>query len=559
MNSLKKYFILGIVGSGLWSSQSVFSQADPTKQVALTPPMGWNSWNCLEQNINEASILAMADAMVRSGLKDVGYEYLVIDDGWEQGVIGNSEGRKEVPGRNAEGVLLADTQKFPNGIRPVADYVHNLGLKFGIYTSPGRCTCGGHTGSLGYEKIDVETFARWGVDFIKLDFCGGYEEDYSVLLDRWHGALARIDRPIVLSTNVGYADYCFIRTKANMWRTSSDLRARWEFPLEEGHIFPAIKDVINLQTGLYNIHGPGGWCDPDMLQLGNQKLTDDENRAHFSMWAMLAAPLIAGNDLRKMSETTREILTNAEVIAVDQDPAGLMGRKVRDIEPRLQIWTKRLQHYGVQAVALLNHTDNSREITATWQDLGIRGPAFVRDLWQHKDLGEHTDHITALVPAHGVAMFKVVANEFLAPYPAVPPMPAEGVIYEAEDWNNVFAFGKGAKQIPGYSGLGYIIGSKEGWSFNVVWNLQFPADGAYDLTIRYYHTEKEPLLYDLIITSGPKIPVRFAPCGEPPEWKIVSVKTELKTGGAQVVLQSTDRTKYNELAVDYLKIAPVKP
>ncbi len=292
-------------------------------------------------------------------------------------------------------------------------YVHDKGLKIGLYSTPGTKTCAniysnytGGIGSLGYETIDAETYAAWGIDYLKYDKCTASLSGFAVMRD----ALRATGRAIFYSINPGDGTGCVpgkcsidLPKTANMWRIGFDINASWS----------SITGLIDQNEPLYSYAGPGHWNDPDMLEVGVGSLTETENRAHFSMWAIMAAPLIAGNDITKMSATTRSILTNAEVIAVDQDPLGIQGRVVAKPGTNLQVWAKKLSEANTVAVALFNRGSASASITATWSAIGIpAGPATVRDLWSHTDLGSFDDSYTATsVPSHGVVLLKIASSQ----------------------------------------------------------------------------------------------------------------------------------------------------
>jgi len=368
--------------------------------LGATPPMGWNSWNAYGCNVSEAVVKSMADAMVETGMKDVGYEYINIDDCW-------------MDGRDGDGKLKANTaqNKFPSGIAALADYVHDLGLKIGIYETPNTKTCaaiyGGYTpgvGSLGHEEVDAQTFADWGIDYLKYDKCQGSLDAFAVMRD----AIEATGRPIFFSINPGdQGPYCTpthcsldLPTVANMWRIEFDISANWD----------SVIRLIDANKPEYVGAGPGHWNDPDMLEVGNG-LNDGEGRAHFSMWAIMAAPLITGNDLTEMSATTLDTLTNPEVIAVDQDPLGQQGRVVATPGPNLEVWSKELTGTNTRAVALFNRGGGSADITVQWSDIGLpAGAATARDLWAQQDLGSFSGSYTAQdVPSHGVVMLKIVS------------------------------------------------------------------------------------------------------------------------------------------------------
>jgi len=367
--------------------------------LAATPPMGWNSWNAYNCNgLNETVVKSMADAFVTTGMKAVGYEYINLDDCW-------------MDGRDANGKLKWNASKFPSGIPALAEYIHNKGLKIGIYETPNTKTCaglyGGYTagvGSVGHETTDAQTFASWGIDYLKYDKCQGQLSAFAVMRD----ALKATGRPIFYSINPSdQGPFCTptncsinLPTTANMWRVAFDISAKWS----------EIIRCIDANKEQYAGAGPGHWNDPDMLEVGNG-LNDLEGRAHFSMWAIMAAPLITGNDLTKMSAATKATLTNAEVIAVDQDPLGKQGRVVATPGSNLEVWSKEMSGTNTRAVALFNRGSASASITVQWSQLGLpAGAASVRDLWEAKDLGASTGSYTAAnVPSHGVVMLKIVS------------------------------------------------------------------------------------------------------------------------------------------------------
>lgn len=365
--------------------------------LSRTPPMGWNSWNSFHCDVSAKLVEETADAMVASGMKAAGYVYVNIDDCWL------------LKKRARVGGLMPDPEKFPHGIEAVAAYVHRKGLKLGIYESAGTTTCAGYPGSIGHEKQDAAQFARWGVDYLKYDNCGDYEgETYLQRYTAMRDALAHSGRPIVYSICEwgNKAPWQWAQSVGNLWRTTQDITPRWETD-QPGNEYPrGILDIVDQQAALSAASRPGAWNDPDMLEVGNGYLTDDESRAHFSLWALLNAPLIAGNDLRTMSREVRDILTNREVIAVDQDWGGRQGYRVRD-DGRTQVWVKPMSDLSV-AVILLNRGRGPVDIGTTVQEIGLR-PAdsyTVRDLWQHTDSVSH-GRIEATVATHAVAMFRV--------------------------------------------------------------------------------------------------------------------------------------------------------
>ncbi|MDF2881084.1 MAG: hypothetical protein K0R54_1641 [Clostridiaceae bacterium] len=494
--------------------------------LALTPPMGWNSWNKFGGNIDEWKIMSMADAMVANGMKDAGYEYINIDDNWM------------ATERDANGNLQADSTRFPDGIKHVSDYVHSKGLKLGIYSSNGTRTCMGLPASQGHEEEDAKKFAEWGVDYLKYDFCynvrnipsayapdidkidiladginpisyeaesatlsgnasvsdgstcsggkkvgyignndgyitfdnvsvnnageytmkvyylsgessrnlyvsvnggtgvsyalpssGGWSivgtYDIKIALNQGTNsirlfnsddntalnvqtsaqqygtmsqALKATGRPIVFSICEwgSWQPWTWGPQVGNLWRTTGDISNNWS----------SMVDIVDKNSKLDQYAGPGHWNDPDMLEVGNNGMTDTEYRAHFSLWSIMAAPLIAGNDISNMSDETKAILLNKDVIAVDQDSLGVQGKKIRD-DGDHEIFVKPLSN-GDAAVVLFNRGTSSAAMSVTAQELGLKdsGAYLVRDLWQHLDKGS-TGTISADVPSHGAAMFRV--------------------------------------------------------------------------------------------------------------------------------------------------------
>jgi alpha-galactosidase len=359
----------------------------PPNGLALTPPMGWNSWNKFHGAVNDRDVREMADAMVATGMKAAGYEYVNIDDTWEGG-------------RDAQGNIVPNS-KFPN-MKALADYVHSKGLKLGIYSSPGPKTCAGYTGSYLHEAQDARTYAAWGIDYLKYDWCSAsmvyrpdqMEQAYELMAE----ALRATGRPIVYSL-CQYGDEHVERWGAlvggNLWRTTGDIADHYDSMARNGFS----------QNGLEMYAGPGHWNDPDMLEIGNGGMTPAEYETHMSLWAILAAPLIAGNDLTKMTPATLKILTNREVIAVDQDKLGEQGRRVWK-QGDLEIWTRPLAG-GAVAVGLFNRGTAPAPMTVSWASLGIRsGDPVVRDLWAHTTL-HAPGRFTATVAGHGVVLLRV--------------------------------------------------------------------------------------------------------------------------------------------------------
>jgi alpha-galactosidase len=364
--------------------------------LAQTPPMGWNSWNKFACDVNEKIVRATADAMGSTGMRDAGYQYVVIDDCWHGP-------------RDADGFITADPQRFPSGMKALGDYIHSKGLKFGIYSDAGRQTCGGRPGSQGHEYQDALTYARWGVDYLKYDWCNtgsrNAEEAYALMAD----ALRSTGRDIVFSLcEWGTAKpWLWAKNIGNLWRTTGDIwdsfakkdaAHSWAHPMIE---------IVDSNEPLWPSAGPGHWNDPDMLEVGNGGMTPTEYRTHFSLWAMMAAPLMAGNDIANMDETTRSILLNKEVIAIDQDSLGVQGRRVAR-QGYAEVWVKPLAGGG-RALLLFNRGEQPMRIRATAEQLGLPASrkAKVRDLWAHRDLRRWSGVLEVTVEPHGVAMFRI--------------------------------------------------------------------------------------------------------------------------------------------------------
>jgi alpha-galactosidase len=360
----------------------------PDNGLAKTPPMGWNSWNKFAGRVDDAAVRGMADAMVSNGMKAAGYQYINIDDTW-QGT------------RDAQGNITTN-KKFPD-MKALADYVHGKGLKIGIYSSPGPNTCAGYEGSYGHEEQDARTYAAWGIDYLKYDWCGArnlYTDDGMQALYQIMGdALLNTGHPIVYSLcQYGRADVWKwgADVGGNAWRTTGDIRDTWD----------SMTTIGFSQDQHAPFAAPGHWNDPDMLEIGNGGMTEDEYKTHMSLWAILAAPLLAGNDLRNMTPAIGAILMNREVIAIDQDGEGKQGRRIRK-SGDLEVWAKPLSGNGL-AVGLFNRSSAPAEISVKWSELGLNSaPARARDLWAHNDVKVDGTQYSVTVPAHGVAMIRV--------------------------------------------------------------------------------------------------------------------------------------------------------
>jgi len=357
------------------------------QEIAATPPMGWNSWNHYGCKVSQAIVREQAHAMATNGMKAAGYEYVNIDDCWQ--------GQ-----RDAQGVIHPNS-RFPD-MKALGDYIHSLGLKFGIYSSPGPKTCAGYAGSYQHEKQDAETYASWGVDYLKYDWCSARQvykpSEMPAVYKKMHQALVATGRPIVYSLCQYGMDRVWRwgpSVGGNLWRTTDDI--------EDNYTRMAF--IGFGQEGLGKFAGPGHWNDPDMLEVGNGHMNADEYRTHMSLWCLLAAPLISGNDLATMSPETLAILTNPDVVALDQDPAGTEGHRVAEEGP-LEVWVKPLAD-GSKAVGLFNRGESTMPVTVHFKEIGLNGPVSIRDLWARKDLGTFNGSYTAQVRRHGVALLKI--------------------------------------------------------------------------------------------------------------------------------------------------------
>ena len=378
------------------------AQSASTQIVAATPPMGWNSWNYFANKVDDKGVRAAADQLVASGMKDAGYVYVNIDDTWEAQ-------------RDASG-LLHTNSKFPD-MKALADYVHSKGLKIGIYSGPGTKTCAGYAASLGHEEQDAKMYADWGIDYLKYDLCSFRQDvmfkqapndeaaQMKMMFDAYvkmGKALKATGRPIVFSLCQYGWDSPWEWAPAlggNLWRTTGDIEPRWQ----------SIYDILSQQEGLEHYAGPGHWNDPDMLEVGNGKLNPAENRSHFSMWAMLAAPLLAGNDLTNMKPEVKAILTNADVIAIDQDKLGKQASRVYS-DGEVDVWTRHLEG-GAMAVAVLNAGSDrvsTHPFHLSLTKIGLHGAQKGKDLWTGKEVDLSNDMPITLA-SHDILLVRIAA------------------------------------------------------------------------------------------------------------------------------------------------------
>jgi alpha-galactosidase len=400
-----KYFTKILLALALFACVQAHAQKFPG--LALTPPMGWNSWNKFAGNINEYLIRQTADAMATNGMRDAGYIYIVVDDCWEA---------KE---RDKLGNIVADPDKFPSGMKALGDYLHAKGFKFGIHNCAGTKTCAGFPGGRGHEFQDALTYASWGVDFLKYDWCehgtANSQETYKTMRD----GLATAGRPIVFSL-CEWGDtkpWLWAKDIGHLWRTTGDIYNCFDCVLDHGTWKSwGVLQILDMQDGLREYAGPGHWNDPDMLEVGNGMAVNEE-RAHFSMWCMLAAPLIAGNDMNNMSVETREILTNPEAIAADQDTLGIQGFKY-SAKDGVEVWFKPLAG-GDWAMCVLNRNKDAKTISFDWKNENVTDSLSKRDanfsamtynlqnLWTKQSAGTTKDILSAEIPGHDVLMLRL--------------------------------------------------------------------------------------------------------------------------------------------------------
>ncbi len=382
-------------------------QAQKYKDLALTPPMGWNSWNTFATNISEDLIKQTVDAIVASGLKYAGYEYIVLDDGWM------------AMERDKDGKLYGDPKKFPGGMKALGDYIHSKGLKFGIYNCAGSKTCAGYPGSRGNEYIDARTYAEWGVDYLKYDWCNTEKLNAAGAYMTMRDALYATGRPIVFSI-CEWGDnkpWEWAKEMGHLWRVTGDIINCWDCEVGHGSWSSwGIWKIINMRKDIRKVAGPGGWNDFDMMEVGNE-LTDAENRSHFAMWAMLASPLIMGNDVRDMSEETKKTLTNKGVIAVNQDKLGIQGFRFSN-ENNIETWIKPLEN-GDWAVSFVNMSSERTTLSFDWSkyDMGddvnnrridFKNETFkIMDLYGGNSLGNTSKVLTAEIGTHDVLIIRL--------------------------------------------------------------------------------------------------------------------------------------------------------
>ncbi|GAB3159334.1 carbohydrate-binding protein [Amycolatopsis stemonae] len=502
-----------LAASGTVLSQSPASALE--NGLLRTPPMGFNNWNSTQckADFTETMIKGIADIFVTKGLKDVGYTYVNIDDCWA------------LPDRDAKGNLVPDPVRFPHGIKALADYVHGKGLKFGIYTSAGTHTCNkaGFPGGLGHEQQDANTFASWGVDYLKYDNCNNQGVDAQQRYKAMRDALAKSGRPIAYSIcEWGQSKpWTWAAPVGNLWRTTGDISDKWSSMISKAQA----------NRGLAQYAGPGHWNDPDMLEVGNGGMTATEYRTHFSLWAMMAAPLLIGSDLRKVSDDDFSILKNTDVIALDQDPLGKQAT-VLGSNGGLVVYSKVLAD-GDRAVALSNETAATATISTTAAATGIGAASSytLKDLWS-KASRVSTGAISASVPAHATVLYRVSR--------------AGGARYEAES-AVLSAGGTVDSNHAGFSGTGFANGANAVGSY-VEWQVTGPASA---LTFGYANGTAPARPVDIAV-DGTVIAtaVPFPPTGAWTTWSTVTRPYAL--GAGQHTVRLTATTADGPANLDYL-------
>jgi len=502
--------------------------------LARTPPMGFNNWNAVRCNVNEAFMKRTADFIhnrVIDGrtLQQRGYTYVNIDDCWA------------LPNRDASGNLVVNRAKFPSGIDGMAAYVHAQGLKLGIYADSGSRTCdrAGFPGSFGHERVDALQWARWKVDLMKYDNCNQPPGDnlqktvarYTAMRDALLDAERQTGQKILYSIcqkgDNGISPFPWSPDVGNMWRTTSDIRPNWD----------RLKFIINRNIPLAQWAKPGAWNDPDMLEIGNGTLTQTEEQTQFSMWAIMAAPLLIGTDLTTASAADLAILSNSDVIAVDQDPLGRQGVQLSNNGGR-RVLSRPLAN-GDRAVALYNESDATATISTSASAIGLTGsPSYTLfDLWT-KSRRTTTGTISASVPAHATVMYRV------------SPGGAPGNRHEAE--NAVVGQGIVESTHAGFSGSGFVNYNNVAGSFVEWTNVTAAQAGTVTLRIRYANgtTVNRPM--DISVNGGPPVPVDFGATGAWPTWATATITVTLNAGANTI--RATATTANGGPNVDYLEV-----
>ncbi len=464
-----------------------FSQASAVSQTGLvpTPPMGWASWNRFFCDYNDQTIRDQADALVSSGMRDLGYRYLLIQECLTLG-------------RNADGSLIVDAKRFPHGMKDLVDYVHSRGLKAGTYTDIGVNTCAHkpYQGSYQHEEQDAATFAAWGMDFIEMDYCNRPAGVTGrVIYEHMAAAIQKTGRPMVfyICSQGSERPWTWAQGKAQLWRTDDDISG------VKNHVeWPSVVKNFESNAAHAAFSAPNSWNDPDLIEVGNQGLTPAEAQSHFSMWVISAAPLWAGNDLATMSDADRAIYTNGEAIAIDQDSLGAGAAKVKEYGHGIEVWMKPLGSIGsgVDAALLLNLNAAPADAAVQWSDLGLSGNVAVRDLWTHKDLGKFSGSYSTQLPAHGSVLLKV-SGEFDW---------SKGAAYEAE-WPGNLRGGNAELTVCPDCSRGYAIslrgaGNGSEGSSLVFTHIVVPQSGRYWLSLVYANTVYEDKTLQILVNNA---------------------------------------------------------
>ena len=402
MTKIKTFLIALLI-----TNTTIFAQKN--EKLALTPPMGWNSWNTFETNINEDLIKGVVDSFIRDGLKDAGYTYIVLDDGWM------------AKNRDAQGNLVPDPQKFPNGLKSIADYIHSKGLKFGIYNCAGDKTCGGYPGSRGHEYQDAMKYAEWGVDFLKYDWCNTEKLNAEGAYTTMSRAILATGRPMVFSL-CEWGDnqpWLWGSKIGHMWRIAGDIYPCFDCEFSHGTWSSwGVMKIVNMHQNIRKYAGRGHWNDPDMMEVGNG-MSLAEDRSHFALWCMMAAPLILGNDVQKISKETLATITNKDLIAIDQDSLGIQGLRMWQ-KDSMEMWAKPLFN-GDWAICFLNTSSKAQRLTYNWSEQQIIDETFklrldtrntykVKDLYLNKILSSTNKVLQSNIESHDVLMLRVITH-----------------------------------------------------------------------------------------------------------------------------------------------------
>jgi alpha-galactosidase len=506
--------------------------AKPQANLAPTPPMGWASWNHFFCDYNDQTIRDQADALVSTGMRDLGYRYVLIQE-------------CIAPGRNTSGELVVDPVRFPDGMKALVDYIHARGLKAGIYTDVGPYTCNPkprYQGSYGHEDQDAGTFASWGMDLVEMDYCNRVPGHTGrEVYERMAAAIQKTHRPMLFYIcSWGNEDpWTWAQGKAQLWRTTGDISPR------KDHVeWASVVENFRLNARHAAFSAPNNWNDPDMLEVGNPGLNTIEVQSHFSMWAISAAPLWAGNDLTQMDAATKGIYTNAEVIAVDQDPLGAGPAKVREDRKGLQVWMKPLGSIGsgASAVLLLNLTAVPADIAVQWSDLGLTGKAEVRDLLTRQNLGQLARGYRAQIPPHGSVLLKVT-GEFSW---------VKGAIYQAE-WPGNLRTGAAKYVVCHECDDGYAVslpGTRDtrnnGSSLDFT-HVVVPGSGRYSVTIYGIRPVSAGQNVAMRVNQGPPEQIPIHGAGE----KSTAIPVQLNRGNNYITFTPVDA---EDVAIDRLRL-----